>query len=277
MKNLLSILLAAALCNVPALADQSGTGSDGVHVGKASALRNLVPAEQLERAAGQQYLQLKQQAAEKGALAPDSHSQVQRLRAIAQRILPHASRFNARAEHWKWEVNLIGSRQLNAFCMPGGKIAFYSGLIDTLKLTDDEIAIVMGHEVAHALREHSREQQAKGQITHGIAAIAANMVAGTKYGGLAQFGIQGAADLATRKFSRDDETEADVVGLDLAARAGFDPRAGISLWQKMGAANRGSAPPAWLSTHPAGRDRIQEIQHHLPEVMPLYEATRRRS
>lgn len=275
MKKLLSLLLAAALGCAPALAEPPGTPADGVNVGKASSLRNLVPAEQLERAAGQEYSQLKQQAAAKGALAPDDHPQVRRLRAIAQRILPHVGRFNARADRWKWEVNLIGSKQLNAFCMPGGKIAFYTGLIDALKLTDDEIAIVMGHEVAHALREHARAQLAKRQITHGLASLAADIVAGTRYGGLAQFGIQGAADLMTLKFSRDDETEADAVGLDLAARAGYDPRAGVSLWRKMGSADRNGVKLAWFSTHPAGGDRIREIERHLPEVMPLYEAARR--
>lgn len=271
MNKLLSALLAAAFLSTAALAQQPG---DGVNVGKASSVRNLVPAEQLERSAGQQYAQMKQQAAQQGALAPEGHPQLQRLRAIAQRILPNAGRFNARAQNWHWEVNLIGSRQLNAFCMPGGKIAFYTGLIDGLKLSDDEIAIVMGHEVAHALREHSRAQMAKSELTHGAASILSGLVANTKYGGLAQFGLKEGANLLTLKFSRDDETEADAVGLDLAARAGYDPRAGVSLWQKMTGANRGSAPPAWLSTHPPGNDRIREIQRHLPEVMPLYEASR---
>jgi Zn-dependent protease with chaperone function len=273
MKKFLSALLAITLCSFPALADQQG--GDGVNVGKASSLRNLVPADKLEQAGGQQYAQMMQQAAEKGALAPDDHPQLQRLRAIAKRILPYASRFNPRAERWKWEVNLIGSKQLNAFCMPGGKIAFYTGIIDTLKLTDDEIAVVMGHEVAHALREHARARIAKSELTHGVASILSEIVAGTKYGGLAQFGIQGAANLTTLKFSRDDETEADAVGLDLAARAGFDPRAGVSLWQKMGAANSRGVNLAWFSTHPAGTDRIREMERHLPEVMPLYEAAKR--
>ena len=271
MKKLFAIPAALLLFAAPAFPQPS----EGIQAGKASVLRNLVPAERLEQAAHQQYDQLKQQAAEKGALAPEGHPQLKRLRAIAQGILPHASRFNPRAKDWKWEVNLIGSRQLNAFCMPGGKIAFYTGLIDSLKLTDDEIAVVMGHEVAHALQEHARERLAKNQITHGLASLASDIVAGTKYGGLAQLGIQGAANLTTLKFSRDDETEADAIGLDLAARAGFDPRAGISLWRKMSAADRGGAPLSWLSTHPAGNDRIREIERHLPEVMPLYETARR--
>ncbi|MGE5386362.1 MAG: M48 family metallopeptidase [Betaproteobacteria bacterium] len=246
----------------------------GVNVGEASKLRQLVPADQIEQAGTQQYGQMMQEAASKGALAPPNHPQLQRLRAIATRILPYTTRFNSRAQNWKWEVNLVGSKQLNAFCLPGGKIAFYTGLIDGLKLTDDEIAIVMGHEIAHALREHARARIAKSQLTHGAAAIASQLLSGTKYGGLADLGLRGGAELLTLRFSRDDESDADVVGLDLAARAGYDPRAGITLWQKMGAASKG-APPQWLSTHPAGKNRIAEIEQHLPEVMPVYEAARK--
>jgi len=242
---------------------------DGVVVGKPSAMRNLVPAGELEKVAYQQYTELKRAAAEKNALAASDNPQLLRLRRIAQNILPYASRFNPSAQRWRWEVNLITSKQLNAFCMPGGKIAFYTGIIDTLKLSDDEIAIVMGHEIAHALREHARERLAKTQLTNIGAALLGEFIGGGKASGLFRAG----GNLMTLKFSRDDESEADLIGLDLAARAGYDPRAGISLWRKMGEASKGS-PPAWLSTHPAGNDRIREIERHLPQVMPLYAAAR---
>ncbi|MBK5914208.1 M48 family metallopeptidase [Rhodocyclus purpureus] len=257
-------LIGTALAATPCLAE------DGVDVGKPSALRKLVPASQLEQQAAQQYAQLKRQAAEKGALAADDNPQLVRLRRIARQILPFAQRFNPQANNWQWEINLIGSDQLNAFCMPGGKIAFYTGIITQLKLTDDEIAVVMGHEIAHALREHARERMAKGQLTNIGAALLGEFIGGGKYSGAFRAG----GDLMALKFSRDDESEADLVGLDLVARAGFDPRAGVSLWQKMSAANRGG-PPAWLSTHPAGKDRIKEIERHLPDVMPLYQEARR--
>ena len=266
--NQLIVLLAAMLLALPAAAQERQ--GDGIDVGKASAVRNLIPAEALEQAAAQEYSQIKRNAAAKGALSPDSHPQLVRLRRIARDLLPFVGRFNRNAARWQWEVNLINSRQLNAFCMPGGKIAFYSGIIDSLQLTDDEIAMVMGHEIAHALREHARERVAKTQITQFGAALLGEFIGGGQYAGL----IRAGGSLLTLKFSRDDESEADLVGLDLAARAGYDPRAGISLWQKMAAANRG-APPAWLSTHPAGKNRISDIQQHLPEVMPLYEAARR--
>jgi predicted Zn-dependent protease len=239
--------------------------AEGVDVGKPSALRNLVPAKQLEQQAAQTYGQLLQQATAKRALAPKEHPQVQRLRTIAARLIPFTSRFNPRTAEWKWEVNLIGSRQINAFCMPGGKIAFYSGILDQLRLTDDEVAMVMGHEIAHALREHARERMAKSELTQLGAGLLGELVGGGRYAGAFRIG----GDLLTLKFSREDESEADLVGLDLAARAGFDPRAGVTLWQKMTAANQ-ATPMEFLSTHPAGKNRIQEIERHLPEVLPLY-------
>jgi predicted Zn-dependent protease len=156
--------------------------------------------------------------------------------------------------------------------MPGGKIAFYSGILSQLQLTDDEVAMVMGHEVAHALREHARERMGKATATNGVAAIGST-VASVFFGVSPQItdlvAKQG-ANLLNLKFSRDDETEADLVGMEIAARAGFDPRAGVTLWEKMSAANKG-APPQWLSTHPSGTTRIHEIQANLPKVMPLYE------
>lgn len=263
-------LLGAALM-VCCLTGQVGiVYAEGVNVGKPSALRNLVPAKQLEQQAAVQYADVLKQAAAQNALGGDSDPQVKRIRAIATRIIPFSNKFNGNATQWKWEVNLITSDQLNAFCMPGGKIAVYSGLIDSLKLSDDEIAIVMSHEIAHALREHARARMAKGQLTQLGTSLLGQFVGGGQYTQLFQAG----GSLLTLKFSRGDETDADIVGLELAARAGYDPRAGVSLWQKMTAASKG-APPQWLSTHPSGTNRAQEIQRHLPEVMPLYENAKR--
>jgi predicted Zn-dependent protease len=245
--------------------DAKNGAEDGVKVGKSSALRNLVPADMLEKQASQQYLQLTQKAASQKALAPENYPQLQRLRTIAARIIPHATRFNPRAKDWKWEINLIGSNQINAFCMPGGKIAFYTGILTQLKLTDDEVAMVMGHEIAHALREHARAQAGKNTLTK-LGAAGLSIATGGKYDGLVNTG----AGLLSLTYSRSDETDADVVGLDIAARAGYDPRAGVSLWKKMSASSKG-APPQWLSTHPSGPSRIKEIEKHMPDVMPLYQ------
>ncbi len=265
MRNKMVLPVLLLLVAVSGAAAKDEPKDDGVHVGKASALRNLVPAESLEKQAAQQYLQLKQQMAEKKALAPDDYPELLRLRGIAKRIIPFAARFNPRAKDWQWEVNLIGSNQINAFCMPGGKIAFYTGILRQLKLTDDEVAMVMGHEIAHALREHAREQAGKNTLTK-IGAVGLSIATGGRYDGLVNTG----ANLLSLKFSRGDETDADLVGLDIAARAGYDPRAGVTLWQKMSAANKG-APPQWLSTHPSGPSRIKEIEAHLKEALPLFE------
>jgi hypothetical protein len=157
--------LGAAL---PALAQQSQTNVDeGVRrdVGKESKFTKLVPAEQVEQAAAQQYAQMLKQAQQQRALAPETHPQLQRLRYISQRLIPHAEPWNARAKQWRWEVNLLGSKDLNAFCMPGGKIAFYYGILSQLQLSDDEVATIMGHEIAHALREHARERMGKTAAT----------------------------------------------------------------------------------------------------------------
>lgn len=240
---------------------------EGVEVGRNSVFGNLVPAGTIEQSAAQQYAHMLQQAASKNALGGKDHPQVRRLRAIAKKIIPHALGWNPRARDWQWEVNLIGSKQINAFCMPGGKIAFYTGILDQLKLTDDEVATVMGHEIAHALREHARERMGKNAAT-GIGANLLSSVLGL--GQLGQTVTSYGAQLLTLQFSRSDESEADLVGMELAARAGFDPRAGVRLWQKMAAANKG-APPQWLSTHPSGNTRIADIQANLPKVLPLYQ------
>lgn len=251
-----------------AVSAQGTAPQDGVKVGEMSVFRKFGGS--LEGQAAQQYVQTIQDAKQKHALAPDNHPQVIRLRAIAAKLIPFALRWNDRASQWKWEVNLLGSKQINAYCMPGGKIAFYTGILDTLKLTDDEVAMIMGHEIAHALREHGAERAGKTMAANlGVKAL--EIFAGLKGYDPALAGAVGGgvAKVGMLSFSRSDETEADVVGLDIAARAGYDPRAGIALWQKMGMASKG-APPKWLSTHPAGSDRIAEIRRRLPEVMPLY-------
>jgi predicted Zn-dependent protease len=265
---LAGVLSSATLINTASAADVAPT--DGVKgVGKKSRALSFASAEEVERTAVQQYGQLKAQAKAQQALAPDDFPPLIRLRKIADKIIPFASMWNDRADKWTWEVNLIGSKQINAFCMPGGKIAFYTGIIDSLKLTDDEIAIIMGHEVAHALREHGRERAGKQKFAQ-VATIGASVFSAILgYGDLGGQAVSGAANLTLLKYGRDDEKEGDLVGLDLAARAGYDPRAGVKLWEKMAAASKG-APPQWLSTHPSNKDRIAEIRKHLKEVMPLF-------
>ena len=271
VRSVASCLMGLALVASP-LALSVAVAREGVDVGNNSAFGKLVSAEDVERSAAQQYQQMMGQASAKNALAPRDNAQVVRLRAIATKIIPFTLEWNPRARDWKWEVNLIGSNQINAFCMPGGKIAFYSGILEQLKLTDDEVAMVMGHEIAHALREHARERMGKNAATSIGASVLGSLFG---LGQLGQTVTNYGAQLLTLQFSREDESEADLVGMELAARAGYNPQAGVSLWNKMGAASKG-APPQWLSTHPSGSSRIADIERNLPKVLPLYERARPR-
>ncbi len=257
------LLAAGAAAAAPALSQ--------VEVGSSSGIRKLVPAETLENAARQQYSQVLAEARAKGALAPDDHPQLQRLHAVARRLIPHTAQWNARSREWKWQVNLIGSKQINAWCMPGGKIAFYTGILEQLRLNDDEVAMIMGHEMAHALREHARERLAKTQAT-GIGLSIASQLLGL--GSLGDAAANLGTQLLSLKYSRDDETESDLVGLEIAARGGYRPEASVTLWQKMQSASGGGGPN-FLSTHPSGSNRIQELQANLPKVQHLYEQARR--
>ena len=242
-----------------------------VNVGGPSGLRSLVPAEELEGAATQEYSKLLAEARAKGVLAPPGSAQLQRLRGIAARLVPQTTQWNERARQWRWEVNLITSKQINAFCMPGGKIAFFTGILEQLKLSDDETAMIMGHEMAHALREHARARIAKSQGPGALLSFGAQLF------GLGQLGDVAASigtQLLTLRFSREDETDADLVGLELAARGGYNPQAAVSLWEKMAQAGGGAGGPSFLSTHPSGPARIQQLQANVPKVQGLYQRAR---
>ena len=237
-------------------------------------MRKLVPAETLERSAAQQYQQMLDQARAQRALAPPEHPQLQRLHAIAKRLIPFTAPWNERAGQWRWEVNLIGSQQINAFCMPGGKIAFYTGILDKLKLTEDEAAMIMGHEMAHALREHAREQLAKNSATSIGISLGAQLLG---LGDIGNYAAQLGGQLLSLNFSRSDESDADLVGLEIAARAGYNPQAAVRLWEKMGQATGNSTQGlAFLSTHPSGPQRIRQLQANVPKVQGLYEQAKRR-
>jgi len=255
-RGFLTALVASAAA--PALAQ--------VDVGQASRMRGLVPADQIEAAATQQYSELLAKARQQGALAQPGHPLLERLRVISTRLIAHTGQWNDRARNWRWEVNLIGSKQVNAFCMPGGKIAVFSGLLTGLELTNDESAMVVGHEMAHALREHARARIGKSQTTGAALSIGAQIL------GLGHLGDVAASlgtQLLTLRFSREDEIDADLVGLELAARAGFNPEASVSLWKKMSAV-QGKGGPAFLSTHPTGPDRQQRLRENIPRVSGLY-------
>ena len=238
----------------------------------------LLSSAEVNRSAEKAYQQTMHEAQTKKVLNRDP-GQLRRVRSIADRLIPATATFRTDAPGWRWETNVISSNELNAWCMPGGKMAVYTGLIDKLNLSDDELAAVMGHEIAHALREHGREKasQAAGL---GVAAAIGGALIGSYYGVDADLGesVLGAAgDLAfMRPNSRGMEQEADRVGVELAARAGYSPHAAISLWEKMARASGGSMPQ-WLSTHPSHASRLADLRVYADRVQPLYLAARKRN
>ncbi|PZO28502.1 MAG: peptidase M48 [Betaproteobacteria bacterium] len=232
----------------------------------------LVSSAEVDAAAAKGYADVIAKAQKEGKLNRDA-KQVARARAIANRLIPQTVAFRPDAPQWKWEVNVIESDQLNAWCMAGGKIAFYSALIEKLALTDDEIAAIMGHEIAHALREHSRERISQ-QLATNVGLDLASAVFGLSRGASDLAGM--AANVAiSLPYGRSHEVESDRIGVELAARAGYNPRAAISVWQKMSRAGGGS-PPELLSTHPSPENRIQDLEVYSARVQPLYEQAKKR-
>ena len=231
----------------------------------------LLPASQVDAMALESYQGELKAARGKGSLNTDK-ANLERIRRIADRLIPQVAVFRTDAGSWQWEVNLETRNELNAYCSPGGKIMFFTGIITQLKLTDDEIAAIMGHEMAHALREHGRERmsQAYAQQT-GMSLLGALTGMSASTGQM----VQVAAQLAlTLPHSRGQESEADIMGLELLARAGYNPNASVSLWQKMAQAT-GGGQGSFTSTHPSSNDRIASLQAAIPTVMPLYEQAKR--
>jgi predicted Zn-dependent protease len=246
------------------------TKSGAVGVDRKQTVSTLVSAKEVEQQANQQYAQVIAQAKQKGLLNQNPQ-QVQRVRAVAQRLIPQVVVFREDALKWNWEVNVLTSKDVNAWCMPGGKIAVYTGLIERLDITDDELAAVMGHEIAHALREHARERMGRQQATAAattVGAIALEVFTGVR------LDPQLAGTFTEAMFvlpnGREAEQESDFIGVELAARAGYDPRAALTLWQKMAKVSGGQSVE-WLSTHPSNETRIRELQVYVQKVMPLYE------
>ncbi len=243
------------------------TKSGVIGLDRTQRMSPLVPAEQLNQGARVAYAEVLQGAQNEGQLNSDA-ALTARVRQIAERIIPQVSAFREDALQWEWQVNVIESEQLNAWCMPGGKIAFYSGIIEQLQLTDAEIAAIMGHEIAHALREHSRERSSEQALTGlVIGAGAVAIGAGSAAVDMTQMAYQTVFGL---RHSRAHETEADRVGIELSARAGYDPQAAVTLWQKMGAASGGKSGPEFLSTHPSPDTRVKDLRKYGAIVQPLY-------
>jgi predicted Zn-dependent protease len=262
-----ALLVSAALLTACETVQTTQPGTVGVDRQQ----RMAISQQEFDQGAAQAYAQMMQQAQQKGVLNRDQAT-LQRVRNIANRLIPATTTFRPDARNWKWETNVLSTDEVNAWCMPGGKIAVYTGLIQKLNITDDELAAVMGHEMAHALREHSREQASQQAIQQAGIGIIGSLL------GVGETGQQVAAMAAeytiNRRHSRQDETEADRIGVELAARAGYDPRAAVSLWNKM-AKLGGGEPPQWLSTHPSNETRTKDLTDYSQRVMPLYQAAKK--
>lgn len=262
----------AAAAMLALVACETVQTTQGGVVGVTREQKMAVAPEAIEQAARQEYGAVMEDARRKGLLN-QKPAQVQRVRTVANRLIPQTAVFRPDAVHWAWEANVLTSPEVNAWCMPGGKIAVYTGLIEKLRITDDELAAVMGHEIAHALREHARERASEQMVAGGLIDIGAALL------GLGDIGKQGAEyaymGLLGLPNSRRHETEADRIGVELAARAGYDPRAAVSLWQKMG--QLGEAEPIkFLSTHPPRDERLSDLSVYSQRVLPLYEQARKR-
>ena len=227
---------------------------------------NLISPDQANKMGDEAYAQVL-----KDNPRTDNQKYQEMVRAVGARISAAANR-----PDFKWEFNVLKSTEVNAFCLPGGKVAFYDAIIP---ICQDEtgIAVVMGHEVAHALANHSAERMTQGLgaellgqllgagLSKASPAVQQNVM--QLYGLGAQYGV-------ILPFSRQQESEADHIGLILMAKAGYDPHAALDFWQRMESAG-GGTPPEFLSTHPSGQTRIAQIKSWLPEAAPYYDQSKR--
>lgn len=226
----------------------------------------LVPSAEIESASAHSYDQMKQEAQKAGQLNQNPQTTA-RVQNVMRRLIPQTGVFRKDALSWKWESNVVSKNELNAFCMPGGKIIFYTGIIDQLKLTDGEIAAIMGHEISHALREHGRERMSEEFLkNYSLDLLLSTGKLDPKYSRVAETISTLAIGLP---HSRNQETEADEIGLELMTRAGYDPSEAVNLWRKMSAQNQGGKPLQFLSTHPSDENRIQNLQSLLPKMQSL--------
>ncbi|KEQ12715.1 peptidase M48 [Endozoicomonas montiporae] len=265
MKKLFRAIAVGAAMMLTGCQSVSTTSPGTIGVERQQRMVTLLSESEVNQMAAEAYRKELAKGKEQGALN-QNQKQLKQLREIADRLVQHVSVFRMDAQHWDWEVNLLSSKQLNAYCMPGGKIMFYTGILDELKLTDDEIAAIMGHEMAHALREHGREAMSRAYVQQlGFSAAAALLGTDQNMMQMADVVVNYAMTLPN---SRTNEVEADLIGLELMARAGYDPNAAVTLWEKMSAAG-GGGTPEFMSTHPAHNTRISGLRANIPKVQHL--------
>ncbi|MBY4875205.1 M48 family metallopeptidase [Burkholderia sp. AU42008] len=238
-----------------------------VRYGNAIAFRTLIPSPLLEQLTANEYAQIVQTAADSNRLLPANQPRVKRLRAIVAKLAPYSVKWNDRVKSWAWDVNAIRSRDIRLTCLPGGKVLVYGGMLDRVRLNDDEFGVLLAHGIAHALREHARSNfSVASQTSLRAAALPPLFGVGDPLPQALNLGER----LQSLHYDPTDETEADVIGGDIAARAGFDPRAAITLWDKLAVATRANKASGFIYTHPYSTARRQDLLNRLPDLMPLY-------
>lgn len=247
------------------LACANTTRSGAVGVNRSQFM--MVSSTEVDRLSAVSYNEQNQKAKEKNILV-SSGPTYDRLKTISNRLIQQTSIFRDDTRQWNWQLTLINAPIINATCAPGGKITFYTGLIEQLNLSDDEIASIMGHEIAHALREHGRERLSQALAQSAVTNIA--IAAAGSFGSAISVANQAAQYVLVLPNSRQNESEADAIGLELSARAGYNPQAAISVWKKMIKVTDGKTTPEFLSTHPSGETRIEQLSALMPAVEPLY-------
>ena len=235
----------------------------------------IVSDQEAAKASQQVYLQLLS-AADREHVLDTNPKTLRRVRGITDRVVPQAMQLRPETQSWQWEVHVLKTKEVNAWCMAGGKMAVYTGLLEEIKPTDDELAQVMAHEISHALLSHQAEKISRVQMQQvGLQLGAlAGAIAGYDLGGVAGLADSAATVALQLPNSREAESEADKVGMLLAARAGYNPQAAVSLWEKMLRSSNG-APPEWLSTHPDPETRIGAMRTLAEEYMPVYRSAAR--
>ncbi len=265
-KTKLTSFIAALVMGGALSGCMSTTGADLTGSNRKQLL--LISSEDLNAQSAQQFKQLTAEARQKGVLDTSSAT-AKRVKTIFNRLVPQTNVFRADGQQFNWQIEVIKSNEVNAFAMPGGKMVVYTGIVNQLKLTDDELAAIVGHEMAHVLREHSREQVSQDLAKkQGLSLV--SKLAGLS-GSQADLAAQVGNLAITLPFSRTMETEADRIGLEMMARAGYNPEAAVTLWQKMA---KMGASGGMFSTHPASEARQKELQKHIPTLMPLYEQSK---
>ncbi len=269
--NIFSIRLYSTLVLITFLSACANTTRPGA-VGVNRSQFMMISSSEVDRLSAISYNDQNEKAKEKNALVTSGPT-YDRLKRIANRLIPQTGEFRDDTRQWNWQLTLINASTLNASCAPGGKITFYTGIIEQLNLSDDEIAAIMGHEIAHALREHGRERLSQAMAQSAVTNLA--LAAAGGYGSAVSAANQVAQYVLVLPNSRQNESEADAIGLELSARAGYNPRAAISVWQKMIKATEGKNPPEFLSTHPSGETRIEQLTALMPSVEPLYQSSKK--